>query len=460
MAVANREGALPSPRGLRGCECIRSNWKYDYMRSRHHRILEMTARRFDVGVDSGMLRNRIEDRALDDPYITIDGRPLVNFGSAAYLALGRDPRLKAAAIDAVERYGTAYSSSIAYTSLPYYPLLEDKLQKIFDAPVVLAQTTTLVHLAVLPVAIAPEDHVLVDAHAHSSLNLAATVVKGTGAAVETLPHNDVATLRRRLIELTPSGRRIWYLADGVYSMLGDLAPAREAVQLLDEFPALHCYFDDAHGLGWQGLHGRGTVLHQVPWHERLIVAGGLSKSFGALGAVAAFGDAALAWRVQACGGPVTFSGPIQPAALGAAIASADIHLSDEHSVRQARLLGQIDVVRSRLSELRLPVLSLATSPIWFIRIGGVARVIELLRRLRAEGYYLNPSTFPMVPIGYAGVRFSQTLHHSDEHIHGLLDALGRHVPDLADDTDITIDLTDEGITPSAIRNKKADGVVG
>ncbi|MGB5656082.1 MAG: hypothetical protein WBN35_05680, partial [Acidimicrobiia bacterium] len=155
------------------------------MRSRHHRILEMTARRFDVGVDSGMLRNRIEDRALDDPYITIDGRPLVNFGSAAYLALGRDPRLKAAAIDAVERYGTAYSSSIAYTSLPYYPLLEDKLQKIFDAPVVLAQTTTLVHLAVLPVAIAPEDHVLVDAHAHSSLNLAATVVKGTGAAVET-----------------------------------------------------------------------------------------------------------------------------------------------------------------------------------------------------------------------------------------------------------------------------------
>ena len=112
-------------------------------------------------------------------------------------------------------------------------------------------------------------------------NLAATVVKGTGAAVETVPHNDVATLRRRLTELTPSGRRIWYLADGVYSMLGDLAPAREAVQLLDEFPALHCYFDDAHGLGWQGLHGRGTVLHQVPWHERLIVAGGLSKSFGA-----------------------------------------------------------------------------------------------------------------------------------------------------------------------------------
>ncbi len=89
----------------------------------------MTARRFDVGVDSGMLRNRIEDRALDDPYITIDGRPLVNFGSAAYLALGRDPRLKAAAIDAVERYGTTYSSSTAYTSLPYYPLLEDKLQR-------------------------------------------------------------------------------------------------------------------------------------------------------------------------------------------------------------------------------------------------------------------------------------------------------------------------------------------
>ena len=142
----------------------------------------MTARRFDVGVDSGMLRNRIEDRALDDPYITIDGRPLVNFGSAAYLALGRDPRLKAAAIDAVERYGTAYSSSTAYTSLPYYPLLEGKLQEIFDAPVVLAQTTTLIHLAVLPVAIAPEDHVLVDAHAHSSVQSGCDGGQGDGSS--------------------------------------------------------------------------------------------------------------------------------------------------------------------------------------------------------------------------------------------------------------------------------------
>lgn len=405
----------------------------------------MTARRFDVGVDAGLLRNRVEDVALEDPYITLDGKPLVNFGSAAYLALGRDPRLQAAAIDAIERYGTTYSSSTAYTSLPYYPILEDKLQQILGAPVVVAQTTTLTHLAVLPVAIAPEDHVLVDAHAHASVSLAANTVRGMGATVESVPHNDVPALRQRLSELAPSGKRIWYLADGVYSMLGDLAPVVEIVGMLDEFPMLHCYFDDAHGLGWQGLHGRGSVLHEVPWHERLIVAGGLSKSFGALGAVAAFGDPALAWRVQACGGPVTFSGPIQPAALGAAVASADIHLSDEHARRQGRLLGQIDMVRARLSDLRLPVLSLATSPIWFIRIGGVARVVELLHRLRAEGYYLNPSTFPMVPLGYAGVRFTQTLYHSDEHIEGLLEALGRHVPDLADEIDVTIDLTDEGL---------------
>lgn len=429
------------------------------MRSRHDRVLELTARRFNVGVDAGMLRNRIEDVALKDPYITIDGQPLVNFGSAAYLGLGRDPRLQAAAIDAVERYGTAYSSSTAYTSLPYYAILEDKLQQIFGAPVVVAQTTTLVHLAVLPVAVAPEDHLLVDAHAHSSVNLAATTLKGMGASVESVPHNDVEALRQRLNQLAPSGKRVWYLADGVYSMLGDLAPAVEIVGMLDEFPMLHCYFDDAHGLGWQGLHGRGAVLHDAPWHERLIVAGGLSKSFGTLGAVAAFGDPALAWRVQACGGPVTFSGPIQPAALGAAVASADIHLSDEHVRLQARLLRQIGMVRSRLSELRLPASSLATSPIWFIRVGGVDRVIELLRRLRVEGYYLNPSTFPMVPIGYAGVRFTQTLYHSDEHIEGMLDALGRHVPDLADDIDVTIDLTDEGLVGSGYGDKKDDAAV-
>ncbi|MEA3510116.1 MAG: aminotransferase class I/II-fold pyridoxal phosphate-dependent enzyme [Actinomycetota bacterium] len=403
----------------------------------------MTARRFDIGVNAGLLRNRIEDVALDDAFITIDGRRLINFGSAAYLALDRDPRLKAAAIDAVERYGTAYSSSTAYTSLPLYATLEEKLRQIFDAPIVIAQTTTLVHLAVLPVAIAPEDLVLVDGHAHASVQLAAKAVRGAGTTVEIVPHNDIKALRRRLSESAPSEGRIWYLADGIYSMLGDPAPVRDVVDLLDEFPTLHCYFDDAHGFGWQGLNGRGSVLQQVPWHERLIVVGGLSKSFGALGAVAAFGDAALAWRVQACGGPVTFSGPMQPAGLGAAIASADIHLSAEHAERQSRLLRQIDFVRERLTALGLPVLSLATSPIWFIRIGGVDRVVELLRRLRTAGYYVNPSTFPMVPIGYAGIRFTQTLHHSDEHLEGLLDALGRHVPDLVDDVDMTIDLRGE-----------------
>jgi 7-keto-8-aminopelargonate synthetase-like enzyme len=395
------------------------------MRSRHDRVLEMTARRFDVGVNAGLLRNRVEDVELEDPFITLDGQPLVNFGSAAYLALGRDPRLRAAAIDAIERYGTAYSSSTAYTSLPYYPILESKLQQILGAPVVVAQTTTLIHLAVLPVAIAPEDHVLVDAHAHASVSLAATTVRGMGATVESVPHNDVAALRQRLSELAPLGKRVWYLADGVYSMLGDLAPVVEIVRMLDEFSMLHCYFDDAHGLGWQGLHGRGSVLHEVPWHERLIVAGGLSKSFGALGAVA----------------------------------SADIHLSDEHARLQNRLLRQIDTVRASLSELRLPVLSFATSPIWFIRVGGVDRVIELLHRLRAEGYYLNPSTFPMVPVGYAGVRFTQTLYHSDEHIEGLLDALGRHVPDLADEIDVTIDLTAEGLVGLIARDKKDNRAV-
>jgi 7-keto-8-aminopelargonate synthetase-like enzyme len=415
------------------------------MRSRHDRILEMVARRFDVGVEAGMLRNRIEDAVLEDPYITIDGQRLLNFGSASYLALGRESRIEAAAIDAVRRYGTSYSSSTAYTSLPLYPVLEEKLRSIFGAPVVVAQTTTLAHFAVLPVAIGPDDSVLMDAHAHASLQLAATTVKGMGATVETVPHNDLGALRDGLSERAASSARIWYLADGIYSMLGDLAPVREIAELMDEFPMLHCYYDDAHGIGWQGLHGRGSVLSRVPWHERMVVVGGLSKSFGALGAVAAFGDPALAWRVQACGGPVTFSGPIPPAALGAAVASADIHLSDEHARLQARLLEQIDLVRNRLVELQLPVLSLATSPIWFVRIGGVDRVIELLRRLRADGYYVNPSTFPMVPVGYAGVRFTQTLFHSDDDINGLLDALGRYVPDLADDIDISIDLRDSGM---------------
>jgi 7-keto-8-aminopelargonate synthetase-like enzyme len=162
----------------------------------------------------------------------------------------------------------------------------------------------------------------------------------------------------------------------------------------------------------------------------MIVAVSMSKSFGSGGAAIVFPDEAMVHRVQVAGGTFMFSGPLHPAELGAAVASAKIHLSDEQVDRSRRLRDQISHIQRRLVELQLPVASMSATPIWFIRTGGHDQCIELVRRLVADGYYVNPSAFPAVPLGSGGIRFTNTLYHSIEQIDGLLDSIARNIPDL------------------------------
>ncbi len=409
-------------------------------RTRHERVMELTARRIGKGVRTGIMRVDLEDERFDDATITLGGRQVLDFGSCSYLGLNRDPRLVGAAVDGVHRFGVSHSSSTAYTSVPLYRELREGLEAMFDAPVAVAASTTLGHLSALPVLIGPEDVAIVDAQAHASVHLALQVVRASGTEIVTVPHNDMDALTREIEAHADAAARLWYLADGVYSMFGDTAPVEDIVALLDRYEDLRVYFDDAHGFGWRGEHGRGVVLDRVDWHPRMVVAVGLAKSFGATGGVIAAADEALIEQVTLCGGTFSFSGPIQPADLAAGVASTRIHLSEELIERQAELRRRIDLVRSGLVDLQLPVLSVERTPIWFVRIGTPDRVVELVHRLIEEGFYVNPASFPAVPMGLAGIRFTQTLLNDEDQIERLLDALGRHVPGLVTEEVASLDL--------------------
>lgn len=409
--------------------------------NRHERLLRFFERSSLAGAQAGVFRVRVEDDILQGEKVTINGRELLNFGMASYLGLNLDKRLKAAAIDAVSRYGTVYSSSTAFTALPLYTELEKRLDRMFEGHVVVTPTTTLAHLAALPLMVPPGSDVLIDAQAHESLRLAAQVLQATGSSVLSVPHNDVVALREAVER--SSSPAVWYLADGVYSMFGDLAPVKEVTALLDEFPAFWVYLDDAHGFGWAGPHGRGYVLGQVPIRERMVVAGSLSKSIGAGGGALVFPDETTARRVRTLGGTMTFAGPLHPAELGAAIASADLHLSDEHSKLQARLLHQVELTGKLLAERELPVVASADSPIWFIRIGTPSDTIEVAKLLQSDGFYVNPSGYPAVPVGWAGLRLSNSLYLDDDAVVALVDSLAERVPEVVGDTEVVIDLTAE-----------------
>jgi 7-keto-8-aminopelargonate synthetase-like enzyme len=321
-----------------------------------------------------------------------------------------------------------------------YTKLEGLLERMFGGSVIVPTTTTLGHLSCLPLVAGPGSTVLIDSQAHSSVHLATQVLKSTGIEVTPLPHNDPAALEAAVIDACKSHDQVWYLADGVYSMLGDIAPVDTVARLLEEHPNLWVYIDDAHGVGWAGKHGRGVVLERMNLHPRMIVAASLAKSLGAGGAVLVFHDPDLANRVQIAAGPMTFSGPLHPAELGAAVAAIEIMLSDEQPEMSRRLDEQIRLVARLGRELGLPLGAFDHTPVWFARIGRHDDMIEIAKRMVESGYYLNPASFPVVPLGQSGLRFTHTLFHDLDQIEAMLRTLGRHISEVVGE--LVIDLTD------------------
>jgi len=391
-------------------------------------------------VECGVLQRTAEDQSFDGRLVTLDGTKVVNFGSCSYLGLETDPRLKAGAIDAVERFGALFASSRGYMSAPPYTELESLFAEIYAAPIVLTQTTTLGHLATLPVLVGRKDAVILDRQVHASVQMAAGLLRAKNIHVESVRHNDVAEIEKRARALTETHPRVWYLADGVYSMYADVAPVEEICELQRSIPQLYTYYDDAHGMSWTGEKGRGYVLGDRAVPERSIVALSFGKGFGVgAGACLVFSDAEHARQVRNCGGPLNFSGPMPPATLGAAIASAKIHLSDEMPLLQEELQQRIQLCNRLLIDEGLPLVSNAAVPIRYLAVGPPAMAYNVVGRLIDEGFFTNAGIFPAVPIKRSGLRFTITRHHELDDIVELVRAIAYHLPRAAQEVGVCLD---------------------
>lgn len=370
----------------------------------------------------GIGRQLIEDEEFKGDRFSVRGREVANFGLCSYLALGDDPRLVEAGIDALKRYGNSYSSSIAYSALPLYGALHERLEAMVGAPVVIAGTTTLAHMSALPVLIRSGDTAVIDALAHASLRAVVPSLQANGATVHQLRHNDLVRLAEHA-ESAPG--RTWFLFDGLYSMEGGTAPAEELRAMLDDHPDLWLYCDDAHSLGWSGEHGRGQFLDRSGWHERLVMAYGLAKSFGTMGGVVAITDRDLVETIEITGGPMIFGGPLPPSTLGASIASADIHLSDELPALQDDLKERIGLVNNHSAEIGLPLATFEETPLFFVEIGPVMSTLSAAASMLDKGFYLNAAVFPVVPRNRGGLRFTVTRYNSLGQIEDMLNQLNQ-----------------------------------
>ena len=368
----------------------------------------------------------VDGNHIDGNILGINGQNLINFGSCSYLGLEFDERIKDGAHDSINVYGTQFSASRAYVSAGMYQCLEEKLKQIFGGYVLVTPTTTLGHISTIPILVGRNDCVIMDHQVHNSVQTAVKLVKAEGTHVELVRHNRMDLLEERIHKLKDKFENIWYMADGIYSMYGDKAPMKDLEKLLESNEQFHLYIDDAHAMSCFGKNGCGYALSQIDLHPRMVVGTSLNKAFASGGGAFVFPTEEMYDKVRNCGGPMITSGPMQPAALGAAIASADIHLSDEIYEMQDELREKVIYCHELLKREGLPNLAEMDSPIFFIGVGAPKPAYDLIDNLIADGFLVNIGIFPAVPMKNTGLRFTITRLHSMEQIEALVSSMKKH----------------------------------
>ena len=310
-----------------------------------------------------------------------------------------------------------------------YGVLEEKLQEIFGKPVIVAPTTSLGHISWIPNAIAKTDAIVMDQQVHRSVQNACLMAKAAGTHLELVRHNRIDLLEERIIELSKTHQKVWYMADGVYSMFGDTAPMKKLYALLDKYKQFHLYMDDAHGMSWEGKNGQGFALSQVDYfHDKLCLITSLAKGYGVNGAAMIFANEFQKKLIRTIGSTLIFSGPVSPVMLASAITSADIHLSDEIYERQKTLKTNMTFFVEKANELQLPLVRQDISPIAFIGTGpNPLDGLEIANGLQKDGYFVNASSYPIVPLKNAGVRITINTVHTEEAITGLLNSIKKRL---------------------------------
>lgn len=383
---------------------------------------------FSVAKDLGIIHLSIDDVPHDGKSYSVGGKPLTSFANCSYLGLEIHDKVKAGAIEAIERYGLSFNMSRAYASNPLLAELETLLSEITGAYTLATLSTGRAHEAFMSVMIQPGDLVILDQQVHTTVQIASGIAVARGATVTVVPHNDMLSLNTLLEDASDDGKvnNVWYLGDGLYSMYGDFAPVQTLVSLLDKYPKFHCYLDDAHALSILGRHGRGYVLSQMDeLHEKMVVALSLGKSFG-MGQGGCLVIPRKEWyrKIQIAGGSLIFGSPLSIPSLGAGIASAKLHLSEEIVDLQKRLRNNLEYFDDQAKARGLSFLSSRQSPIKYAKFGAFDRAIAAAKDIFDQGMHINITAYPAVPRDFCGVRLTLTVHHTHADIDAILNAVG------------------------------------
>jgi len=403
---------------------------------KHPSIVDVVDELISHGVDRELLQLNT-NKIISGRKLIIKGKEVIHFGNCNYLGLERHPAVKKASIAAIEEEGIRLTMSRSYVSSGYYVELEELLSEMYGGSVVVAPSSTMLHLSAIPVLFGRNDLCLLDQQVHASMVQAVQVAKVNGLKTKTVRHNRFDLLEDFILKYKNEYEKVWYVLDGIYSMYGDAPDIEALVALLDKYPNFYLYVDDAHGCSWKGKHGKGYILDKVDLHEKMMMTVSLGKGFGVIGGVLVTKNPIHCRRVRNCGNTMIFSAPLSSGLLGAAIASAKIHLTDELTVLQEDLQDKIRYTNYLIKEYNLPSVREEDSPIFYIGVGLIKAAYNLLELLLEDGYLCNIGGFPAVSLKCAGIRFLTTCHLTKADIEGLIKRIAYHLPYVLADADFT-----------------------
>jgi glycine C-acetyltransferase len=370
--------------------------------------------------DQGLYRRMPLIEGSQNSRVVVDGKEVLLLCSNNYLGLANHPALKEASIKAVERYGVGTGASrLVSGTMELHELLERKIASFKGTEgALLFNSGYAANTGVIPALAQKGDILFSDKLNHAS------IVDGcllSRARLVRYPHNDMSFLRRCLSEQRGDGRKI-IIADGVFSMDGDMAKLTELVAIKKEFGAL-LMVDDAHGTGVLGATGRGTAEHFGLSSEIDISMGTLGKALGGFGAFIASSQEIIEYLVNRARSFI-FSTSLPPAVLAAASAAFDIVDSREGDDLRQRLKANTAYLRNSLCEAGFDTLGSETQIIP-VFVGDAQETMELSRALLEEGVFVQGIRPPTVPVGSSRLRCTLMATHTMSELQSVVTAVCR-----------------------------------
>lgn len=354
--------------------------------------------------------------------IFLKGQPLINFASNDYLGLAHHPALKAAAIAAIQTYGTgATGSRLLSGQRPIHAELETAIaQWKHTESAIVFSSGYLANLSTIQAIVGARDLILADRFNHSSLKNGA---KLSGAKVVEFEHDSIQDLRTKLESNRHLYRRCLITTDGVFSMDGNLCALPKLLDLAAEFDTM-LLVDDAHATGILGNTGSGSVEHFSQTGTPLIQIGTLSKALGSLGGYVA-GSHALIDFLRNRGAGWIYTTGLPPSDSAVALAAVNLCQTEPAHRRSlwrniTQLHQQLEILINQQEPQSLSLLP-SDSAILCIEVKTAQMALDFSQKLQEEGCFVPAIRPPTVPT--SRLRISLMATHSPKQIQALVVAL-------------------------------------